>query len=306
MNMQPASRTFFKSITALLLSVVWLMGGITFAQSQSTYSPSNAAPVVVPPITFFDINSGRFGKLEIAIDDGQFMDGAVDKLHLIAKKLDLSQGILEALEIDVKGGHFQDFIFDHLTISTKGRLNFNTGALLNNRMLEFISPVQAEVVAVVSQNSLNSFLNSPHTLNRLSVTAGRKAAFLDSLLGPGAGLITFSGGKVSLEPNNRMLLEMQSKLGITDMVLPLELSSQLSLKDGWIYFSDTHLMTSGQEISPQLSKAVVDKVNGLANWQQATDDLHFNFVNLEVAPADKFVLLGTAVIRRLRFGNNQI
>src|SRR5579883_1578816 len=97
-------------------------------------------PVVVPPITFVDVNQGRFGKLEIDLADGQFADTAVDKLHLIAKDLDVREGVLKSLDIAIQGGHLRDFIFDQLRVVTAGELKFDPGILLNHRMLQFSEP----------------------------------------------------------------------------------------------------------------------------------------------------------------------
>ncbi len=55
---------------------------------------SGQSPVLVPPISFVDVNSGRFGKLEIDLTDGQFLDAAVDQMHLTANNLDVKEGLL--------------------------------------------------------------------------------------------------------------------------------------------------------------------------------------------------------------------
>jgi hypothetical protein len=264
---------------------------------------AGSAPLIVPPITFVDVNSGRFGKLEIDLEDGQFMDGAVDRLHLLAKNMDMRQGSLDALDMDMTGGHLQDFTFDRLSLSTQGTLTFDTGVLFNHRMLQFISPAVAQVTAVVSQESLNRFVNSPTTLNRLSVAAFKQTGILESLLG-NPNLLTITGADVALKKNSRVFLTMQTRLGVGEMAIPvpLELNTQMVLRDGWVYLTDTHLSTAGQEISPQLSKLIVDKVNNLSSWGHRSDDIQFNFTSLKVVPGDKFVLQGTAYVRRLRFG----
>ncbi|HEY9869774.1 MAG TPA: hypothetical protein V6D08_11460 [Candidatus Obscuribacterales bacterium] len=264
---------------------------------------AGSAPLIVPPITFVDINSGRFGKLEIDLEDGQFMDGAVDRLRLVAKNMDLRQGSLAALDVEMTGGHLQDFTFDRLSLSTQGTLTFDTGVLFNHRMLQFINPAVAEVMAVVTQESLNRFVNSPNTLNRLSVAAFKQTGILESLLG-NANLLTITGANVALQKNSRVFLTMQTRLGVGEMAIPvpLELNTQMVLRDGWVYLTDTHLTTAGQEISPQLSQLIVDKVNNLSSWGHRSDDIQFNFTSLKVVPGDKFVLQGTAYVRRLRFG----
>ena len=260
-------------------------------------------PIVVPPITFVDINSGRFKKLEIDLESGQFMDGAIDNLHFIARNLDLNEGKLSSLNVNVKGGHFQDFTFDSLTLATGGQLNFDTGILFNHKVLQFMTPATAQVSCVVSQKSLNAFLRSPRTLDRLSLTAQKKAGILTSLLGANAGL-KLIGADAVLMRNNRVNLNVQTQVGIGNVGVPIpfKIDARLFLKDGWVELGDTHVITSGQEISPELSAALVRKVNSLSNWGSKSDDIHFQFTKLDVLPNDKFVLQGTAEVRRLRFG----
>jgi hypothetical protein len=76
--------------------------------------------------------------------------------------------------------------------------------------------------------------------------------------------------------------------------------AQLGVKDGWVDVSDTHLMTNGQEISPQLSEMLVNKINSLASWGHKSDDIQFDFTDIKVVPGKQFTVKGTALIKRLR------
>ncbi|MBX9772018.1 MAG: hypothetical protein K2X29_11635 [Candidatus Obscuribacterales bacterium] len=273
----------------------------------NTDSVLNNGPVVVPPISFIDINSGRFGKLEIDLTEAQFLDAAVDKMHLAAQNLDLNSGTLQSLAVDIKGGHFQDFTFDNLVLETAGTLNFDVGVLLNQKILQFRTPATAQVSAVISEEGLNRFLKSPRTLDRLSVNSGKKLGFLKNLLGNNANIgLTVTDGNIKLDRGNRVTITMDTKLaaGGIGVPIPVQLNTRLGLKDGWVELTDTHLLTSGQEISPELSKIIVKKVNGLANWGQSTNDIIFKFTKLKVVPGNKFVLEGTADVNRLRFGRS--
>jgi hypothetical protein len=269
---------------------------------------SGQNPLVGPPISFVDVGSGRFGKLEIDLQDGQFMDGAVGNLHLIARNMDLTRGTLAALEIDVKGGRFEDFTCDQLSFTTASASTFDTGSLLNHRMLQFSQPVQAAVTAVVSQSNLNRFLNSPTTLQRLSVNAVQGGGLLGNLLGQlgqaaPVGL-TFTGGSLALQPANRMFITMQGKAGLGELAaaIPVELGTRLVLQDGWVNLADTHLTSCGNEISPELSNMVLTRVNSLSNLATRSQDIRFSFTELNVLAGDRIVLKGIAQILRLRFG----
>lgn len=264
-------------------------------------------PIVVPPLTFVDVNTGRFGKLELDIEDGQFGDGACDNLHLVARKLDLREGVLQSLDIAITNGHLQDFIIDKLTLVTNGSMRFDTGVLFNQKMFQFSEPVAASVTAEITQESLNKFLNAPSTLDRLSLTAKSKATNLVAgLLGGKSFGITLSDAKLFLGKGNSINLTMASKIGVGDMAMaiPLEMNSRLALDDGWVQLQDTQLKTAGQEISPQMSKMIVSKVNSLAKWGTKSDDIHFRFTELKMKAGKGFTLRGTAEVNRLRFGGS--
>lgn len=262
--------------------------------------------IAAPPVSFVDINSGRFGKLEIDMQDGQFLAGAADNLHLIARNMDLNVGELKSLDIEVKGAHLQDFIVDKMTFTTQGALNFDTGLLFNQKMLQFNSPAQAQVTAVISQESLNKFLKAPTTLERLSITATKKGGLLANLLGSAGGGfgLTISNAGIVLGKANHVNINAEGKVGVAQLAVPLaaELESQLFLKDGWVQVGDTRLKTAGQEISPQLSEILVKKINNLSNLGRRSDDIHFAFTDLKVTPGRGLVVSGTAQISRLRFG----
>jgi hypothetical protein len=266
-------------------------------------------PVIVPPISFVDINTGHFGALEINLTDAQFLDTSVDKLHLLANNMDLNKGVLQSLKIDIAGGHFADFVFDQLSLATQGNLNFDPGVLLNHRMLQFTEPAQAEVTAVVSQASLNQFLNAPHTLEKLSVTATKQATAIASLFGANANNIGLhlEGADVTLGKSNHLLINAKTSLGMgaVGVPIPLQLDAKLGLTDGWVTVSDTHLESNGQEISPALSQMLVKKINGLASWGHKSDDIQFSFTDLKVVANKQFIVHGTAQIRRLRFSKEQ-
>jgi hypothetical protein len=263
-------------------------------------------PVVVPPITFVDVNSGRFGKLEIDLEDGQFLDAAVDKLHMVARNLDVRDGLLKSLAIDVKGGHLHDFIFDSLSLNTQSDMHFDTGIFLNHRMLQFSQPAQAEVTATISQDSLNQYLNSPVTLQHISVTAGRRANAIAGMLGMAnvnIGL-TVSKAGIILGKSNKVALTFISSIGMGQMGVPIEgeIDGKLSLKDGWLDISDTHILTGGQELPPQISETLIKRINDTLLGAQKSNDIHFTFTELKVVSGKQILLKGTAQVSRLRFG----
>jgi hypothetical protein len=263
-------------------------------------------PVVVPPISFVDVNAGRFGKLEIDLEDGQFLDAAVDKLHLTAKDLDVKEGVLKSLDIAVYGGHLSDFTFDHLTVSSQGDLKFDPGMLINHRLLQFIEPVSAYVTATVSQASLNRYLNSPRTLSKLSVTVGRKAAAIASLVGVDTRSLglNVSQADLAIKRGNTVIVDFQSNFGFGQVGLPInaEVQGKLDLQDGWLAVSEPHLLTAGQEISPELSALLLKKIASISQAVQNSQDIRFSFTDLKVVPNKHIQLKGTAQISRLRFG----
>ena len=273
---------------------------------ESNYTSATQAPIAAPPLSFVDINTGRFGKLEIDMQDGQFMDGAADSIHLTARQMDFGQGELQSLDIDARGAYIRDFIIDKLTMSTQGGLHFDSGLMLNQKTLQFTQPATAQVTAVISQESLNKFLKAPNTLDRLSYSVTQKGGMLANLLGAAganAGLSVQNAALV-LGKNNKVNLDAEGKIGLGTMSIPLsaQLDSELFLENGWVFLRNTKVMTAGQELSPQLSEMLVKKVNGLSNLGTRSDDIHFSFTDLKVIAGKQLVVSGTAQINRLRFG----
>lgn len=264
--------------------------------------------LAAPPLSFIDINSGRFGKLDIDLQDGQFLSGAADNLHLVARNMDLNIGELKSLDIEVKGAHLQDFIVDKLTLNTQGALNFDTGLLLNQKTLQFNNPATAQVTAVISQDSLNKFLKAPTTLDRLSYRVAQKSGMLASLIGNAGGNfgLNITSANIVLGRSNKVNVSAEGRVGMAQLAVPVsaQLESQLSLTDGWVQLGDTKLMTAGQEISPQLSEILVKKINSLSNLGTRSDDIHFAFTDLKVVPGRQLIVSGTAQVNRLRFGRN--
>ncbi len=276
-------------------------------QTPTAGPETQPGAIVVPAITFMDVNSGRFGKLEIDIADGEFMHGSCKNLHLTAADLDLNKGVLQSLNINITDGHVKDFIIDSLTLSSQGAMTFDTGIMFNHRIIEFKEPTEAQVTVEISQDSLNKFMNSPSTLDRLSLNASKKSGLIASLFGenaPSIGL-SISNAKMKLEKSDRATLTFDSRVGMGQMAVPIpvEIQSKLALVDGWIQLQDTRLMTSGQELSPQISQFIVQKVNGLSNLGNRSDDIQFKFTDLKVRQGKGFVVTGTAQIKRLRFGS---
>ncbi|MBN8659365.1 MAG: hypothetical protein LCH63_07080 [Candidatus Melainabacteria bacterium] len=312
---------FYTNLAGLLLALT--VG--TEVSAQPVFNLNNSQPtnqaLAAPPLSFVDVNSGRFGKLEISMDDGQFLSGSTDNLHLIARDMDFAQGELKSLDLELKGAHLRDFIVDKLTLSTQGTLSFDSGLLLNQKMLQFRSPAEAQVTALISQESLNKFLKAPTTLNRLSVTAGQPGSILSKLLGLAQGApnqngqpgqpgqagqfgLTMETANISLLKANKINIQAVGKLGLSQLAIPLnaEVESRLFLENGWVQVGDTKLMTAGQEISPQLSQMLVEKINNLSNLGQKSDDIHFSFTDLKVVPGKQLMVTGTAMVNRLRFG----
>ncbi|MFN8553892.1 MAG: hypothetical protein U0103_20655 [Candidatus Obscuribacterales bacterium] len=274
-------------------------------------SPAPLAQPAVPPtpaspLSFLDISNGGFGKVDLEIDNARLQNSSIDKMRIIASDLDMKAGTLKGLNITVTGGHFPMFVFDQLNLNSAIDMSFDPVAMKNDKVLQFKTPVEAEVSAVISQQSLNAFLGAPQTLEKLSVTANKKVGMIASLLGANASNfgITLSNANVTLQKQNRVSITTDANIGLGtgSMPMPLELNARLGLENGWIAVSDTHLNTNGSEISPTLSEMLVKKVNGLAAWGSKSDDIQFSFTDMKVVPGKQFSLKGTAKISRLRFG----
>src|SRR5690606_41537800 len=55
-------------------------------------------PLVAPAISFVDVNTGRFGKMELDIDDGEFHSGSCKNLHVLARRSEEHTSELQSRE----------------------------------------------------------------------------------------------------------------------------------------------------------------------------------------------------------------
>lgn len=266
------------------------------------------APVVVTPSTLIDLFSARFGSLDIELKEAAFLDASVRDLHLKSTNMDMTAGTLDSLNIDLVGAGFQDFLLDGMRLVTQGPLKFDPSTLLNNKVLQFREPASAQVRAIISQNSLNQLLNSPAILARLSGSAKKRVPILSTLARQDVNFgFDFLNGHVDLQPDSHLHLKMESRVGIgkAKMPVPISVEAKLDLQNGWVNLTDTHLLTSGQMVPKDMAARIVNRVNSLSKWGSVSDDIQFQFTNLNVVPEDRLELEGTAIIKRLRLTRQQ-
>ncbi len=276
------------------------------ALDSDTAAPTT--PVVIAPSSLIDLTTAKFGRLDITLTDAFFLEARVRDLRLVAENMDMNKGTLESLSIQVDQGEFSEFTIDSLRMYTRGALQFDTQQLLNQKVLQFREPASARVRVGVSQQSLNTFLNAPTILERLSGTAKKRVPILSSLVRKDVNFgFSFTKGAVKLEPDNHVTLSIDSKFGMGKVGMPVSISAdtKLNLVDGWVTLSTTKLHTAGHAVPPDLSERIVNRINSLSKWGNQSDDIKFIFTDLKVVPDEKLELEGTALIKRLRFARNQ-
>jgi hypothetical protein len=284
-------------------------GGINTSVMQQA-PQMQAAPVnpqnqvLVTPSSLIDLTSASFGHFEVNLDKAQFKETSLDHAHIGVQGMDFRQGTLKGLSISVSGGRFEQFIFDQMNIDTDGQMHFDPALLLTEKVLQFDAPQRANISVIVSQASLNQFLSSPKTLDKISVTASKRISTIASFFGANAANIGLhlTDVKVLLQKANKVVLLVTANVGMGGVGVPLsfQIDAKLGIKNGWVEITDAHLITNGQEISPQLSEALLKKVNSLASWGHRSDDIQFEFNDIKVAPGKQFVVKGTVIIKRLR------
>jgi len=264
-------------------------------------------PLVTPPNSI-DLTTAKFGRLNIELTDARFLEASVKSLKLAAENMDMAQGVLDNLSVEAIEGSFQDFTVDSMRVWTKGPLNFDTAKLLNDKILQFHEPEMAHARVSVKQSSLNQFLNTPKVLDRLSGSAKKRVPILSTLARRDVNFgFSFLNGDVKLQSGNKVQLVMDSKLGMGKVGVPVKLSAEtkLQLTDGWVNFTETHLLTGGAAVPKDMAEKIVNRINSLSKWGTQSDDIKFQFTDLTVTPDDRLELEGTALITRLRFVRNQ-
>lgn len=263
----------------------------------------STSPLITPPSSLIDLYTARFGHFEVSLKDAGFLEAEVGEFKLSADSLDMNTGALEMLTIRINNGEFQHFTIDELIMSSAAALRFDTNELLNNKILQFTEPATAQVKAVVSERSLNTFLNSPEVLARLSGSAKKRLPILSALARQDVNFgFEFLSGKLVMKPDNRLVLKMDSKLGMGKVAMPVEVQAdtQIALDDGWVKLDDTKLHTSGHSVPKEMAAKIIGRINSLSKWGRRSDDIQFQFTDAKVIPNDRLELAGTAMIKRLR------
>jgi hypothetical protein len=307
MNRTSISFSFFLALQAALIVALTPCT----ARGTNTAGDGNGTDTTQPIITApsaIDLTSAKFGHLEIDLRDASFLDAQAHEIKLSADNMDLAKGTLDELSVFVDDGQFQEFIVDSTKLWTHGVLNFDTARLLNDKILEFREPASAHARVSVTQASLNKFLNASFILDRLSAAAKKRVPILSTLARRDVNFgFRFLRANLILEPDSHFRLTMDSKLGIGKAGVPVTLSAEtkLSLEDGWVKLSDTHFVTGGQTVPKDMAEKIVKRINDLSKWGQQSDDIQFQFTDLNVVPDDHLELEGSAMIKRLRFTRNQ-
>jgi hypothetical protein len=195
-------------------------------------------------------------------------------------------------------------------MQTNDDLKFDSGVLLNHRLLQFEHPAEASVSVIISQTSLNQFLNSPRTLERFSTSATKRAgavAGLASMVGIKINQIGLNihSANIKLGKRNQFKLDISSKLGLGDLAIPVDgiVQGEFALQDGSLTIANPHLSTGGTEIPQELSNLLLKKINLIPALSQKSEDIRFNFTELKVLSGKQIQLRGIAYVSRLRFGN---
>jgi hypothetical protein len=304
-------------ISLLLAISLGLTVAVAPGTARGTDTAGDAKPVVEPadpnqPIitapSSIDLSTAKFGRLEITLTDASFLDAQAREIKLSAENMDLTKGTLDSLSVFVDDGQFQEFIVDSTKLWTHGALNFDTGKLLNDKILEFREPASAHARVSVTQASLNKFLNASFILSRLSGAAKKRVPILSSLARHDVNFgFTFSKADLKLQPDSHIRLSMDSKVGMGKGLIPVTLSAEarLILENGWVKLEDTHFVTGGQAVPKDMAEKIVQRINSLSKWGQQSDDIQFQFTDLNMVPDDHLELEGSATIKRLRFTRNQ-
>lgn len=269
---------------------------------------SAATPVVVAPSSLVDLETAKFGRLDIQLKDASFLEAQVRELRLSAENMDMTKGTLDSLSILINDGAFQDFTMDSMRLWTRGSLVFDVQKLLNEKVLQFREPAMAHARVSVTQASFNKFLNAPYILGRLSSAAKKRVPILSQLARKDVNFgFNFLKGDVKLEPENRIRLTMDSKLGMGKVGIPVTLSAEtrVQLLNGWVNFENTRLVTGGQAVPRDMAEKIITRINSLSKWGTQSDDIQFQFTDLDVIPGERLELEGSAMISRLRFSRSK-
>lgn len=246
------------------------------------------------------IDTASMDSFNIQLDNARFKKSQVFKLNIIARGLNFAEGKVDYLTIMCLGFQDKNIILDKLTL-TLNNVNFDPENLFSKQQFLLSSPVDAKASVILTETSINSFLNSPKTLENLSQISKVKIKKFGLELN--SGLISFIEPHAKILPNDTLQIDMLASLG--NMInFPVRFSTRLAIANNNLILASPLLNTSGMDLPPEVAQILNAKLNQLIAREQdkIKDDAEISVTSIETIPGTHIALSGKALIKKLKFG----
>jgi hypothetical protein len=230
--------------------------------------------------------------VRLDIKQGRFAAQSVGHLMLDAQGIDFRNGTLKSLGAEMSQGNFDNVMVDMLKLNTNA-FSFDTVELLNHQRFILDKPVNATVQLRISEDSLNTFVANPKTIEKLEKAVAKKTGNIR--------LIQFSNPSLKLSDKNRVKVLMGLTFG-NAVAAPVEFDGRLVAEGGKVLFKGLQMKSNGVDLPVDISDIFEKKLNEMVDVTKLGKN---NFtINADTATvAGKMLdVKGTAALTRLEFG----
>jgi hypothetical protein len=240
--------------------------------------------------------------LNIELHNASFKKSAIGKLLINADQVNFETGEIGSLSARSYQFQNKDLVLDELGISLKNII-FLPDELLSNQALILQQPVQAKAYTLVTEKGINSILNQPKVLEKLSnITKTKIKKFGINL---SSGLISFYEPKARILENNRIEILMTGALS-NFVSFPVQYTTTLAVQNSKLVLTQPTLNTSGITLPVEVTQVLNDKLSSLLDIdEKLKEDVDVNIVGLQVLPGDKIIVSADATIRKLKFSKKE-
>jgi len=252
--------------------------------------------------SYAQINTARMGSLNIQLNNASFKKSSIYRLDINAQNVNFDSGKISLININCIGFQQKTLILDGLKLTLKD-VAFDTESLLSKQELILQNPVEADASITVTEKGLNTILNQPKVLEKLSKISKVKIKKFGIQLN--SGLISFTEPRAKIFSNNTLRIDMLASLA--DLVsFPVTFTTKLAVVNGKLVLTSPNIITSGIALPPEVSMIINSKLNSIMDVKEKLeDDVDIKVTSLEVIPGQRIHIKSKAFIKKLKFSKKK-
>lgn len=249
------------------------------------------------PISFSQLNFAQLQQLNINFKQANFKNFKVSNLYLQVQKLDFKAGYIAKLTAKCTNFVGKNFYLDNLTLKMNN-IHFDTDALLKEQEVILKQPVNAEASVLMSETNLNSLLNSPKVIKKLSNIGKIKIKQFGIQLN--SGLISFYEPKVHVLTKNTLKIEMKANMA-NQVNIPITFYTTPVIIQGKVKLTAPRIETSGVPLPQELTQILNSILNTIIDLDRILKgDVIVHIESLKFSPNKSISFKGKALIKKLK------